>query len=150
MNLTFKTVSNSNRTELLNLQLAPGQEGFVESVRQCLAEAAQRKNWRPVGIYDGDILVGFAMYGYFLWEYFPIGKFWLNRFMIDADCQGRGYGKTALKGLITRLQLEYHCSKIYLSIIPENIAAEKLYRQFGFQFNGKRDIHGEHIMVLKF
>ena len=42
-----------------------GQEGFVETVSACLDEAAQRADWRPMAIYDGTAVVGFAMYGYF-------------------------------------------------------------------------------------
>ena len=34
--------------------------------------------------------MGFAMYGWFFWEYFPRGRLWLDRFLIDRRCQGRG------------------------------------------------------------
>lgn len=148
MNPNIKPVTKENRKDVLALTLAPGQERFLEPIQQCLSEADRRKNWRPVGIYDGDTLIGFAMYGYFRLEYFPLGKLWLDRFMIDQNYQGRGYGKTALKALIARLKSEYRCTKIYLSIIPGNHTAAKLYTQFGFQFNGKKDINGEQIMVL--
>lgn len=73
MDLHFKPVTPENRAQVEALTTAPGQESFVESVRECLQEADKRRCWRPVGIYDGSALVGFAMYGFF-WEYLPFGR----------------------------------------------------------------------------
>ena len=82
MNITFKPVTEENRAEVLKLKVGKEQEHFIESVQQCLEEADQRKSWRPVGIYHGEELVGFAMYGFF-WEYFPAGRVWMDRLLID-------------------------------------------------------------------
>ncbi len=146
MDIHFEPITEKNRAKALTLHTAPGQEGFVESVAQCLSEADRRKSWRPVAICDKDTMVGFAMYGYF-WEYLPFGRVWLDRLLIDAQFQGRGYATAALALLIDRLKGEYNCRKIYLSVIDGNATAVKLYRRFGFEFNGKKDIHGEKIMV---
>lgn len=148
MKLHFEPVTEENRKDVLKLSLGDGQEGYLEPILQCLKEAAERKNWRPVGIYDGGLLIGFAMYGMFRLEYFPVGKVWLDRFMIDAAYQGRGYGTAAVKGLIKRLYREYRRRHIYLSVIPGNDCAVKLYEKCGFRLTGKRDPHGECIMVL--
>lgn len=149
MNINFKPVTENNRQEILGLKLAHGQEGFIESVSQCLFEADHNKRWKPLGIYDGEQLVGFAMYGFFRREYFPFGRLWLDRLLIDMDFQGRGYGKAALNGLIMLLKSEYPKKDIYLSVVKGNDAAAKLYQEFGFYFNGKKDVHGEDIMVKK-
>ena len=119
----------------------------MESVAQCLAEAAELDWWRPVGIYDGDTAVGFAMYGLFIDEE-PGGRVWLDRLLIDARFQGRGYGSAALSGLLARIRDEYHPQRVYLSVVKGNSAATALYRKFGFRFNGEKDIHGEDVMVL--
>lgn len=147
MELHLEPVTAGNREELLKLQILPEQRGYIETVAQCLDEAAHKKVWRPVGIYDGDILIGFAMYGYFRWEYFPIGRLWLDRFLIDFHYQGMGYGKAAMAGMLEHLSREYPGKKIYLSVIKGNQAAIRLYESFGFQFNGEKDIHGEDVMV---
>lgn len=130
MNLSLQPITAANRKEALTLKTAPGQETYVESVEQCLKEADASSCWRPVAIYDDGLLIGFAMYGFFP-QYLPFGRVWMDRLLID------------------RLQTEYLCRRIYLSIIPGNTAAASLYTHYGFRFNGEKDIHGEQVMVLQ-
>ena len=92
MHIHFEPITSQNREIALNLKIADSQHGFIESVQQCLSEADRCKRWHPVGIYDGDTMVGFAMYGFF-WEYFPAGRVWMDRLLIDKRHQGKGYGK---------------------------------------------------------
>lgn len=148
MQLYFEPVTGQNRSAVEMLGVAKGQEGYVESVCECLAEADGRRSWRPVALRDGKLLVGFAMYGYF-WEYFPFGRVWLDRLLIDARYQGKGYGKKALKGLLRRIFREYpHQKRVYLSVYRENEPAIALYERAGFRFTGEKDVHGEDVMVL--
>ena len=63
--LHFKSVNAENRREVEGLTVFSEQAGFIESVSECLREADELELWRPVGIYDSDTLIGFAMYGYF-------------------------------------------------------------------------------------
>ena len=147
INLKLKPVCNENRKEVLRLQVLPEQKGFIETVEQCLGEAAQNKRWRPFGVYDGHLLVGFAMYGYFFWEYLPDGRLWMDRLLIDARYQGKGYGKAALNCLLNRLALNYPKKRIHLSVYKENTHAIRLYESFGFRFTGERDAKGEAVMV---
>lgn len=149
MDLYFKPVTSENREQVEALKTAPGQEGFIESVSECMKEADKRKCWRPVGIYDGSKLVGFAMYGFF-WEYLPFGRVWMDRLLIDQNHQGKGYGKEALIKLLEQLHKEYRRKKIYLSVYPSNKQAIRLYQQLGFRFNGQHDTHGEEVMVYMF
>lgn len=146
MQLHFEPITPDNRSVALTLAPAPGQEGFLEPVAQCLQEAAKHRFWRPVLIYAGPTPVGFAMYGRFWLESFPLGRVWLDRFLIDRRYQGRGLGRAALAGLLERLHREYPCRYIYLSLIEGNPAAA-LYQSMGFVFTGKRDPNGELIMV---
>ena len=148
MDLHFEPITDDNRERALKLHISPTQKGYVETVEECLEEASHGRNWRPVGIYDGPVMVGFAMYGFF-WEYFPAGRVWMDRLLIDKRHQGKGYGKAALQMLLKRLTEEYRRKKIYLSVIEGNHAAAGMYQKAGFQFTGRRDLHGERIMVWK-
>ncbi len=147
IDLRVAPVTAQNREALLALRPAPGQEGFVETVAQCLEEASALDCWRPVGLYDGNLAVGFAMYGRFASEA-PDGRVWLDRLLIDARYQGRGYGRAALEALLRRIEREYRPPRVYLSVVAGNSAAVALYQSFGFRFNGERDLHGENVMVL--
>ena len=60
--LHFKSVNAENRREVEGLTVFSEQAGFIESVSECLREADELELWRPVGIYDSDTLIGFAMY----------------------------------------------------------------------------------------
>lgn len=146
MKLHFEPVCPENKKEIQNLQILPEQSGFIESVKECLSEANETKQWKPVGIYDGDTLIGFAMYGYFN-DPLPEGQLWLDRLLIDKKYQGKGYGKAVIPALLERLLMEYHNSRVYLSVYEVNKAAIALYQQIGFRFNGEYDSKGEKIMV---
>ena len=148
MCLHFETVTAKNRGAVERLALLPEQAGFIESPTECLREADASDFWRPVGIYDGTELVGFAMYGYlpFLGE----GQLWFDRLLIDKAFQGRGYAKAAIAALLERLRQEYPCRRVYVSVYGDNAAAIHLYQQAGFSFNGDYDTKGERVMVLDF
>ena len=148
MELQFKPVTEKNRKEILSLELRDDQKKFIESIENCLSEADSHSCWHAVGIYDGNVLIGFAMYGLF-WEYLPFGRLWLNRFLIDRRYQSMGYGKAALMDLLKRLWKKYHRKHIYLSVTDDNQTASALYHHFGFAYTGERDMRNERVMVLK-
>lgn len=148
MNLKFKNIDGYNYNEAINLKVKESQEGFIETVSECLDEAKELSLWRPVGIYDNNKIIGFAMYG--LWKNEgSSGRVWLDRFMIGENFQGNGYGKVSLKSIINKIAKEYKCSEIYLSIYENNTVAIDLYKKFGFEFNGELDRNGELVMKLE-
>ena len=52
-------------------------------------------------IYCEEILIGFAMYGIDSDD----GNYWIYRFMIDEQFQGRGHGKGAMKLIIEDIRV---------------------------------------------
>lgn len=146
--IIIKKVDKTNEKAVLQLKIAPSQDGFVETVQQCLNEAKQKSCWRPVAIYDDETLIGFAMYGFF-WQYLPAGRLWLDRILIDQRYQGQGLGTIAIKTLIAQIRKEYLHQKIYLSVVEQNKPAIRLYQKLGFEFTGELDINKEKVMVLK-
>lgn len=147
MTTEIREITPENRNTVLALRVGHGQEGFVETVEQCLRDAEECQHYHPVAIYVDGAPVGFAMYGYFPKE--GGGRVWMDRLLIDARFQGRGYGRSALEQLLEFLTDRFGCEEIYLSIYPENTRALKLYREYGFEFNGELDFHGEQVMVRR-
>ncbi|MEG1687370.1 MAG: GNAT family protein [Angelakisella sp.] len=144
MDLKIEPVTKQNRAAVTALRVKHGQEHFVETVEECLTEADQFALWRPVAVYDGAQLIGFCMYG--LWG--NNGRVWLDRFLLDAGSQGKGYSIPVLRALIARIREEYGCDELYLSVYKENTLALSIYQRLGFALNGELDINGEEIMVL--
>lgn len=149
MNLNIKQINEDNYEEIVSLKVTKEQVSFIESIEECLKEAKEYPIWRTVGIYDEDRAVGFAMYGLFIYEG-KRGRVWLDRFLISAENQGKGYGKTSVRLLIDIIYKEYGYNKIYLSVYDNNQGAIALYEKIGFKFNGESDINGEKIMVIDF
>ncbi len=150
LDLHLEPITRRNRKEALKLRVAAGQETFVETVSQCLSEAGRNPVWKPVGICSEEQMVGFAMYGYFWWEYFPHGRLWLDRLLIDAECQGKGYGRAAMADILKFFSVRYPGKDVYLSVTEGNNVAAGMYKEFGFRFNGEKDIHGEDVMVKRY
>ena len=148
MLLKFEPVCRKDRKDIEALQMFPSQSGCIESVVECLEEADWIREWRPVGIYDEEVLVGFAMYGFFK---SPTKRVWLDRLIIDKKYQGKGYGTASVLALLEKLRREYNESDaIYLSVYEDNTEAIDLYQRIGFSFNGECDAKGEKIMVYVF
>ncbi|WP_251639688.1 GNAT family N-acetyltransferase [Sporosarcina sp. NCCP-2716] len=145
MDLSIHDVTASNYREILQLQVADSQKGFIETPYQCLEDSVTWKQFRPVGLYAGETLVGFAMYGLFEEEGLA-GRLWIDRLLIDVRYQGQGYGKRFMVLLIAHVLEQYGQQPIYLSVYPDNMNAIRLYEQLGFSFTGELDEHGEHIM----
>ena len=144
-------VDTDNFEDLIKLTVNDDQKNFVASNIYSLAEAyatnAEGNFAKPFGIYAGDKPVGFMMIGYLKKRngkeekdgeeetpdyYYGNYLFW--RFMIDREQQRKGYGREALKLALDYIRT-FPCGKAeycWLSYEPENEAARKLYRSFGF------------------
>ena len=121
------------------------QQQFIESNAFSLAESLYEGNGTSVGLYDGETLVGYAMYGWYCEKRKSV---WLDRFMIDQQYQGKGYAKRFLRLLIQFLQNKFECKTIYLSLHPDNKLAMGLYESFGFRLNGDIDDEGPVVGVV--
>lgn len=146
MGISIHDVTKENEEEILSLSVSESQTNFIETTEQCLDDAKEYPEFKPVGLYSNKELVGFAMYGYFP-EEMENGRVWLDRFLIDVNYQGIGYGKIMLTALIQRLVQEFSCQEIYLSLYEDNQSALRLYEKFDFHFNGESDINNEKVMV---
>lgn len=146
MQTSISIVSVENLQAVLELRVAPDQISYIESTAQCLQEAEECSCYVPVALYADDELVGFAMYGFFPDEC-ESGRVWLDRFLIDAQYQGRGLGRIMLGALLDLLTELFGPSDIYLSLYDDNQGALRLYEKFGFRFNGESDLNGEKVMV---
>jgi diamine N-acetyltransferase len=144
MNIILREITPQNFRQCIDLKVADGQESFVAANLMSIAQAKIYPTANPLAVYHEDEMVGFVMYGFDTDE----EHFYLGRLMIDAQHQGKGYGKAATLAVIERMKQIEDCREIYLSFVPENIGAEKLYSSVGFERTGKTSEDGE--VVMKF
>lgn len=142
MNIHFKDIDDENREEVKLLRIKKNQEGFIETVEECLQEASIYKEWHPVAIYNYEEVIGFAMYG----SFGPNKHTWIDRILIEDKQQNKGFGKTAMKKLINIVSQTYNVDTIYLSIVEENKVAHKLYTSIGFQYMNEKDPSNGELM----
>jgi len=139
--ISFREIDENNYDDVLKVSLFEHQVGFIETVKECLDEAAETKEWCPVGIYNENQLIGFAMYGAFSKHKYT----WIDRIMIDKDYQGKGYGKEAMLKLIDIVTDKYQVDDVYLSLYDDNKVARQLYERIGFHYINEKDKNGELI-----
>jgi diamine N-acetyltransferase len=145
----LKEITQDTVRDVCNLNVSPEQTDFVAPNAVSLAEALFTPEAWYRAIYAGESLVGFIMlYDERLTQpdkAEPELDVW--RFMIDARFQGKGYGKSALKQVVTMVQEKGCYSKVQLSYVPGNDSAVELYKSVGFFETGEID-DGEVVMAL--
>ena len=156
--ITLQKVTQANLQEIIHLSVHENQRHFVASNTQSILEAyvtiTSGHVALPFGLYEGDTLVGFVMFGY---DNYDNGdpdiikdNYCIWRFMIDKNHQGRGLGKQALQACLDYV-CTYPCGKAdycWLSYEPENTVAKALYTAAGFCETGEV-CDGEIISALK-
>lgn len=141
MNVSLREITPENFKECISLKVADVQKNFVAPNVTSIAQSKIYPTHLPFAIYDGDQMVGFVMYGLDTDD----NQFYLGRLMIDEKFQGKGYGKAATLAVIEELKKNDDCKEIYLSFVPENTNAERLYKSVGFERTGK--LNGDEIVM---
>jgi diamine N-acetyltransferase len=99
---------------------------------------------RPFAIQCDERIVGFTMFAFDDDYEDPNDRYWLWRFMIDNNLQGKGYGTAALRVIIQYFR-DHGANNIRLSTKETNTMALSLYRKAGFRETG--EMNGEEIVL---
>jgi diamine N-acetyltransferase len=158
--VTLEEITHENREAVLALRIAPGQEQFVSSVRDSLAEAAENphaKPWyraifasgEPAGPVGPVGPVGFVMVS---WNAEPqppdiIARWFLWKLLIDKRYQGHGYGAAVVRQIAGLVRAE-GATELLTSYVPGDGGPAGFYQRLGFVPTGELDESGEVIMRL--
>jgi diamine N-acetyltransferase len=146
LEVTLREITKENWRDIVRLKVAPHQEQFVTSNATSIAEA----HFNPEiawfrAIYALDVPVGFLMLEdnavqqeYFLW-----------RFMIDEQYQGRGYGRKALELFFAQVKTRPGAYAVETSCVPAKGGPGPFYEKMGFVYTGKEE-DGELVMRREF
>ena len=137
--ITLRPITDENREAVLALSVREDQP-FVASNKASLREAAEAEAKypgvaRPVAIYADEKLVGFCMFAVNETDEDEDDRYYLWRFMIDKNEQGKGYGQAALDA-ICRYFTDLGADRLLLSTEPENERGLHVYHKAGFLDTG--------------
>ncbi|USX52524.1 GNAT family N-acetyltransferase [Lentzea sp. HUAS12] len=144
-------ITETNRDAVVALRVHPSQERFVASVERSFRDARENPEAKPWfrAVCDGDTPVGFVM---LCWDLVPrpglLGPFFLWRLLVDAEHQGRGYGRAILNEVVALLRAE-GATELLTSCVPGEGSPEPFYRGYGFVPTGETDEDGEVILRLE-
>ena len=137
MQAELREIDDNNIAECIALSVTAEQAQYIATNRDSLRDSAENPDVaRPFAIYVDNRIVGFTMFAFDEDYDDPNDRYWLWRFMIDKDLQGRGYGRAALKAVIDYFKNQ-DVGYIKLSTKASNIQALSLYHKFGFKENGE-------------
>jgi diamine N-acetyltransferase len=134
--VTLREITQENVQFVCNLQVTPAQEGFVAPNARSLAEALVADHAWTRAVYASDVPVGFVM----LSDDPDTPKYYLWRFMIDADYQRLGFGHKALEAVIDYVRTRPNAREFLLSYVPGPGSPREFYRRLGFEDTG--EVHG--------
>jgi diamine N-acetyltransferase len=151
----LEEITGENREAVLALRVTPGQERFVSSVRDSLAEAAENPHARPWyrAVFASDEPAGPVGFVMVSWNVQPqppeiIGPWFLWKLLIDGRYQGHGYG-TAVVRQIAELVRAEGATELLTSYVPEDGGPAGFYQRLGFVPTGELDDNGEVIARLR-
>ncbi len=127
-------VDKQNWVDCINLSLSVHQEGYLASNVATIAESKFESHYNLRAITFNDKVIGMLAFCKDL-EILETPVFWLFRFMIDKQFQGKGLGNIALNLVIKEIQ-GLGAQKILTMCKPENSGAFHLYKKNGFKFAG--------------
>jgi diamine N-acetyltransferase len=140
--LTLMTINNSNWRKVIRIKVKPEQLDYVAEPSYYLLLCQYGELWQPLAVTIDDQVIGFIM-----WAIDPQdGSCWLGGFHLDADWQGKGYGRLTLQTAIKMLSEQEGTRNFALSVLPNNPAI-KLYKSVGFVETNEME---DDEMVMRF
>ena len=140
----MKEITAENWQECIALRVSKKQIPYVPSNIFSLAESKFIPERVPLGIYDGQKMVGMVVCSYTPEH----GRAWIHRVMIDENHQNKGYSRGAMQKILERMGRIAGCKVIGVDWRPGNSNLEKCYQSFGFKKNGQRTEAGDVVAVL--
>jgi diamine N-acetyltransferase len=131
--VTLREITRDTVRDICRLETREEQRHFVAPNAVSIAQAYFEPNAWFRAVYAGERPVGFVM----LHDDPEAPEYFLWRFMIAANEQGKGYGRRALELLVDHVRSRPGASELKTSCIPASSGGpEPFYLAFGFRPNG--------------
>ncbi|MBO4748796.1 MAG: GNAT family N-acetyltransferase [Lachnospiraceae bacterium] len=137
MKIELRALDETNKEDCIRLKVADSQAAYIDPNEKSLEAAAENAGVaRPFVIYADDKAVGFTMFAFEPDYEDPNDRYWLWRFMIDENEQGKGLGRAALGQIIAYFK-NNGATNMRLSTKESNVGAIHLYESCGFRPTGE-------------
>jgi len=144
MRVSLREITEDNLVSIMRLAVDKSQEQFVAHNAWSIAQGTYSELAWFRAIYADDEPVGFVML-----ELNPAKpEYYLWRYMIDQNQQGKGYGRQALELVIEFVRQQPSATQLLLSYVPADGSAAPFYTKLGFVETGEVE-DGENIMKLE-
>lgn len=141
--ITLREVTAETVRAICDLRVRPEQRSYVADNAVSIAQAYFEPHAWFRAVYAGEEPVGFVM----LHADTEKGEFFLWRFMIAADDQGKGYGRRALDLVVEHVRGLPGASALLSSYVPGEDGPRDFYLRYGFAETGEVE-DGEHVITL--
>lgn len=131
--ITLREMTKDNFYNVCELSVKEEQKGLVDSNAVSIAEAYFSDHAWLRAIYLDDTPVGFVM----LDARPDVPKYYLWRFMVDANYQGYGIGRKAMTLLAKEIKSWPGGTELFTSIVPSEHGPQKFYESLGFELTGQ-------------
>jgi GNAT superfamily N-acetyltransferase len=149
--VTLREITEDDAEAVRALRVAPGQERFVSSVAESLAEADRTPQGNPWfrAVHADGRPVGFVMLS---WDVEPqppdiSGPWFLWKLLIDQDHQRKGYGTETLRQVVDLVR-RHGGTELLTSYVPGEGGPAGFYARLGFVPTGDVDPEGEILLRL--
>ena len=143
-----RPVDAANLDTVMKLQVAAGQRRMVSSVERSLAQAAYEPAGRAEAMFSGDEAVGMMLlYDARMNKDKPADQLYVWRILVDAQHQGRGYGRQAMLWVVEEAR-RMGMKSVGLSHVDLDGHAGPFYQKLGFRYTGGVD-DGELKMIIE-
>ena len=141
--VTLREVTAETVRAVCALEVASTQRGYVAPNAVSIAQAHfEPKAWFRA-VYAGEEPVGFVM----LHEDTEKPEYFLWRFMVAAQHQGKGYGRQALDLVVEHVRSLPGARVLGSSFVPGEHGPQAFYLRYGFVETGEVD-EGERVIRL--
>ncbi len=141
--VTLREITAETVRAVCNLDVRPEQRGYVAPNAVSIAQAHfEPKAWFRA-VYADDEPVGFVL----LYEDREREEYFLWRFMIAAEHQGKGYGRRALDLLVEHVRTLPGARELRSSYVPGDASPGPFYVGYGFEETGEVE-EGERVIRL--
>ena len=130
--IRLELINKDNFDQVLDLEVAPKDQGRVASVEYSLAQAwlyRDSEDLFPYAVKSGQLTVGFLLLSYQPME----NSYYIWRLLIDQKYQNQRFGKEVIRQVLQRARDDQQCHKVTVNYVIGNHKMRYILEKFGFQ-----------------